>query len=115
MEHVLELTEPEDFVQIQDKLFRRLAKSIASPHRQVAGRALFFWNNERFRSLVKHNIQTILPIMFASMYESSEYHWNRYGITSNYTPFLVTYSIQCCAKRNLRCYGFFYKNKPATL
>ena len=77
-EDVLEVMNAAGFAQVQEKLFRQLAKSIASPHLQVATRALYFWNNERFCSLVKANVESLLPIMFESMYEGSQYHWNRY-------------------------------------
>ena len=45
---------------------------------QVAERALYFWNNEYFCNLVSDNVETILPIMFAPLYENSKGHWNRY-------------------------------------
>lgn len=75
---ILKVTNAAEFAQMQGILFRQLAKSIASPHQEVAKRALCFWSNESFCNLVKDNITTVLPIMFASMYESSECHWNRY-------------------------------------
>lgn len=46
---------------------------------QVAERALYFWNNEYFCNLVSDNVEVILPIMFAPLYENSKGHWNRYG------------------------------------
>lgn len=45
---------------------------------KVAERALYFWNNEYFCNLVSDNVETILPIMFAPLYENSKGHWNRY-------------------------------------
>ena len=45
---------------------------------QVAERALYFWNNEYFCNLVSDNVDVILPIMFAPLYENSKGHWNRY-------------------------------------
>ena len=44
---------------------------------QVAERALYFWNNEYFCNLVSDNVDVILPIMFAPLYENSKGHWNR--------------------------------------
>ena len=44
---------------------------------QVAERALYFWNNEYFCNLVSDNVEVILPIMFAPLYENSKGHWNR--------------------------------------
>ena len=46
-------------------------------HYQVAERALYFWNNEYFCNLVSDNVEVILPIMFAPLYENSKGHWNR--------------------------------------
>ena len=48
--------------------------------KQVAERALYFWNNEYFCNLVSDNVETILPIMFAPLYENSKGHWNRYDL-----------------------------------
>lgn len=47
---------------------------------QVAERALYFWNNEYFCNLVSDNVDVILPIMFAPLYENSKGHWNRYHL-----------------------------------
>jgi len=43
----------------------------------VAERALYFWNNEYFCNLISDNVEVILPIMFAPLYENSKGHWNR--------------------------------------
>lgn len=43
---------------------------------QVAERALYFWNNEYILSLVSENVSEILPIMFASLYQTKQ-HWNK--------------------------------------
>lgn len=79
---ILEVMNADGFIQVQGSLFRQLASSIASPNLQVARRVLRFWYNERFRDLVKANIGSILPIMFKSIYESSDCHWDRYDFLS---------------------------------
>lgn len=43
---------------------------------QVAERALYFWNNEYIVSLISDNANTVVPIMFPSLYRSKE-HWNK--------------------------------------
>ena len=43
----------------------------------MAERALYFWNNEYFCNLISDNVEVILPIMFAPLYENSKGHWNR--------------------------------------
>ncbi|KAJ5318067.1 hypothetical protein N7508_002575 [Penicillium antarcticum] len=77
VEDIFEVMDPGEFAKVQEPLFHQLAKSVASPHFQVAERALYFWNNEYFCNLVSDNVETILPIMFAPLYENSKGHWNR--------------------------------------
>jgi serine/threonine-protein phosphatase 2A regulatory subunit B' len=78
VEDIFEVMDPAEFAKVQEPLFNQLAKSVASPHFQVAERALYFWNNEYFCNLVSDNVEVILPIMFAPLYENSKGHWNRY-------------------------------------
>ena len=98
VEDIFEVMDPAEFAKVQEPLFNQLSKSVASPHfqvrqlftfdfiatdtMQVAERALYFWNNEYFCNLVSDNVDVILPIMFAPLYENSKGHWNR--------------SVQCC-------------------
>lgn len=77
VEDIFEVMDPAEFAKVQQPLFYQLAKSVASPHFQVAERALYFWNNEYFCNLVSDNVEIILPIMFAPLYENSKGHWNR--------------------------------------
>ncbi|CAG8952955.1 hypothetical protein HYFRA_00007671 [Hymenoscyphus fraxineus] len=77
VEDIFEVMDPAEFAKVQEPLFHQLAKSVASPHFQVAERALYFWNNEYFCNLVSDNVEIILPIMFAPLYENSKGHWNR--------------------------------------
>ncbi|KAB2576694.1 Serine/threonine-protein phosphatase 2A 56 kDa regulatory subunit delta isoform [Lasiodiplodia hormozganensis] len=77
VEDIFEVMDPAEFAKVQEPLFSQLAKSVASPHFQVAERALYFWNNEYFCNLVSDNVEVILPIMFAPLYENSKGHWNR--------------------------------------
>lgn len=79
VEDIFEVMDPAEFAKVQEPLFHQLAKSVASPHFQVAERALYFWNNEYFCNLVSDNVEVILPIMFAPLYENSKGHWNRYA------------------------------------
>lgn len=77
IEDIFEVMEPSEFVKIQVPLFQQLSKSISSQHFQVAERALYFWNNEYFSTLVSENVNVILPIMFAALHENAKAHWNR--------------------------------------
>ncbi|PTU21132.1 hypothetical protein P175DRAFT_0437837 [Aspergillus ochraceoroseus IBT 24754] len=77
VEDIFEVMDPAEFAKVQEPLFQQLAKSVASPHFQVAERALYFWNNEYFCTLVSDNVEIILPIMFPPLFENSKGHWNR--------------------------------------
>ncbi|KAG7008244.1 hypothetical protein G7Y79_00006g018640 [Physcia stellaris] len=77
VEDIFEVMDPAEFAKVQEPIFHQLAKSVASPHFQVAERALYFWNNEYFCNLISDNVEVILPIMFAPLYENSKGHWNR--------------------------------------
>ncbi|XP_020650261.1 serine/threonine-protein phosphatase 2A 56 kDa regulatory subunit alpha isoform [Pogona vitticeps] len=76
IEEILDVIEPTQFKKIQEPLFKQLAKCVSSSHFQVAERALYFWNNEYILGLIEENIDTILPIMFGSLYKISKEHWN---------------------------------------
>jgi len=76
LEELLELTQPEEFQVILVPLFRQLAKSIGSPHFQVAERALFLWHNEYISGLIADHRAAILPIIFPVLHQNSQSHWN---------------------------------------
>lgn len=77
VEEILDIMEPQQFALIKSELFQQLAKCVASPHFQVAERALYFWNNEYILSLIEEHSAAILPIMFSSLYQISKEHWNQ--------------------------------------
>ncbi|CAB4001402.1 serine threonine- phosphatase 2A 56 kDa regulatory subunit epsilon isoform [Paramuricea clavata] len=77
IEEILDVIEPQQFVKIQAPLFKQIARCVSSPHFQVAERALYFWNNEYIMSLIEENSNSVLPIMFNSLYRISKDHWNQ--------------------------------------
>ncbi|XP_032819907.1 serine/threonine-protein phosphatase 2A 56 kDa regulatory subunit alpha isoform-like isoform X1 [Petromyzon marinus] len=77
VEEVLDVIEPTQFVKIQEPLFKQISRCVASPHFQVAERALYYWNNEYILSLIEENSNVILPIMFGNLYKMSKEHWNQ--------------------------------------
>lgn len=85
LEEILDVIDPIEFAKIREPLFKQLSRSVASPHFQVAERALYYWNNEYIVSLIGENVGVILPIMFASLYKNSKAHWNRtiHGLVFN--------------------------------
>ncbi|XP_034941327.1 serine/threonine-protein phosphatase 2A 56 kDa regulatory subunit gamma isoform-like isoform X2 [Chelonus insularis] len=77
LEEILDVIEPAEFQKVMDPLFRQLAKSVSSPHFQVAERTLYYWNNEYIMSLISDNYSFILPIMYPALYKNSRNHWNK--------------------------------------
>ncbi|CAG0912222.1 unnamed protein product [Notodromas monacha] len=77
IEEILDVIEPQYFRNIQDPLFRQIARCCSSPHFQVAERALYFWNNEYILTLIEENNPVIMPIMFPALYRISKEHWNQ--------------------------------------
>ncbi|KAG1453336.1 hypothetical protein G6F56_007599 [Rhizopus delemar] len=77
LEDILNVSDSIEFQKIMVPVFQKVAHSVASTHFQVAERALFFWNNTHILSLIHQNIQTLLPILFDSLYMHSQESWNR--------------------------------------
>ena len=55
LEEILDVIEHNEFAKLIPPLFTQLARCVSSPHFQVAERALYYWNNEYFISLVQEN------------------------------------------------------------
>ncbi|KAJ8542284.1 hypothetical protein K7X08_017150 [Anisodus acutangulus] len=85
LEEVLENTQPAEFQRCLVPLFKKLGRSVNSPHFQVAERALFLWNNEHIVDLIAQNRRAILPIIFEPLERNMYGHWNQavHGLTSN--------------------------------
>ncbi|XP_037069734.1 serine/threonine-protein phosphatase 2A 56 kDa regulatory subunit delta isoform-like isoform X2 [Pollicipes pollicipes] len=77
LEEILDVMEPAEFQRVIKPLFQQIAACVASPHFQVAERALYYWNNEYIMSLMTENANVILPIMFPVLYKNSKSHWNK--------------------------------------
>ncbi|KAJ3192130.1 Serine/threonine-protein phosphatase 2A 56 kDa regulatory subunit gamma isoform, partial [Entophlyctis luteolus] len=85
IEEILDVIEPQEFIKIQIPLFQQIARCVASPHFQVAERALYYWNNDYIVNLISDNAAVILPVVFSSLYRTSKTHWNRtiHGLVYN--------------------------------
>ncbi|ORY97639.1 phosphatase 2A regulatory B subunit-domain-containing protein [Syncephalastrum racemosum] len=77
LEEILDITDAVEFRKIQGPLFQRLGQCVASPHFQVAERALYYWNNEYVVNLMGDNINDIMPVIFPPLYRYAKVHWNR--------------------------------------
>lgn len=77
VEEILDVIEPQEFIKIQEPLFRQIAKCVSSYHFQVAERALYYWNNDYVVSLISENVGVIMPIVFPALFRVSKTHWNK--------------------------------------
>ncbi len=76
LEEILEATQPDEFEEILPALARRIARCIGSQHFQVSERTLFYWHNEYISSLILENRQQVLPVLFTTLNDASQDHWN---------------------------------------
>ncbi|XP_039123835.1 serine/threonine protein phosphatase 2A 57 kDa regulatory subunit B' kappa isoform-like [Dioscorea cayenensis subsp. rotundata] len=77
LEEVLEATNMAEFQKCMIPLFRRIGYCLSSSHFQVAERALFLWNNDHIVTLVAHNRQVIMPLIFPALERNIQSHWNQ--------------------------------------
>ncbi|XP_065919717.1 serine/threonine-protein phosphatase 2A 56 kDa regulatory subunit epsilon isoform-like [Dysidea avara] len=77
VEEILDVIEPQEFIKIQEPLFRQIARCVSSYHFQVAERALYYWNNDYVVSLVSENVGVIMPVVFPALFRVSKSHWNK--------------------------------------
>ena len=79
LEEILELCRPEQLSVIQNDLYSLLGACLASPHFQVAERALYFWNSEHLcvNILAQNRATIFLPFVFAPLYKNANDHWNQ--------------------------------------
>jgi serine/threonine-protein phosphatase 2A regulatory subunit B' len=59
-----------------EKLFKRLIKSIASPHLQVSDRAMCFFENDFFLSILQHYKSKTFPMLVPIIVHLAENHWH---------------------------------------
>jgi len=85
LDEILELTPMEIVGELSTPLFTQIARSITSPHFQVAERSLFLWNNDTIASYTNENRRQILPILYPGLNKNSKHHWNQpvHTLTSN--------------------------------
>ncbi|CAM9774905.1 unnamed protein product [Phaeothamnion confervicola] len=76
LEDILELIGAEQLPRVQERLFRLLARCLASQHFQVAERTLFLWNNEHLKPLSRQHAAEALPRIFEPLHRHGRGHWN---------------------------------------
>jgi len=78
LEEILELCRGEQLNQIQDDLFQLIGACLASPHFQVAERALYYWNSEHIcvNLLSQSKASAFLPHIYGALSKHAQGHWN---------------------------------------
>lgn len=76
LEEVLEASTGPELKKMLIPLFTQVAVCVASPHFQVAERALFFWNNDAVAQFTNEHRAHILPILYPALNASTQTHWN---------------------------------------
>ncbi|CAN6205176.1 unnamed protein product [Urochloa humidicola] len=80
LEEILEVLEPMQFEKLAVPVCARIARCVSSCSSQVAERALYVWNNERFLELATSSpgvMEKILPAFVASVEGNLEGHWSK--------------------------------------
>lgn len=77
IEDLLQVVEPEQFVVIQEMLFKKLTEAIVSPAFQIVEKVFQLWHHEYILNLIAANIEVILPLVFPSLYSTAKNHWNK--------------------------------------
>ncbi len=75
LEEILELIKVDDFTQLIDPLFKQIAKSISSPHFQVAERAFYLWQNDYIHNIIMEHRNQIFPLLYPA-FLANDSHWS---------------------------------------
>lgn len=74
---VLEVCEITKLEHLVSKLFKRLIKCIAGPHLQVADRAMCFFENDYFLTILKNYKNFTFPLLVPVIASIADTHWHK--------------------------------------
>ncbi|KAJ1290640.1 hypothetical protein BS78_02G260200 [Paspalum vaginatum] len=80
LEEIIDVLQPKQFQNLAVPICSRIARCVSSCSSQVAERALYVWNNERFLELATSSpgvMEKILPAFVASVESNLETHWSK--------------------------------------
>lgn len=77
LEEIVDMMQAHEFDDIHTEFFHQLSRCIASPHFQVAERALYFWNNDHILQLMQEYSDECIPLLFPALSRNIKAHWNR--------------------------------------
>lgn len=76
LQEVLEVSDNSKLEPMIKPLFKRIVKCISGSHLQVADRAMCFFENECFLSLLKQFKEVTFPMLVPVINEMAEKHWH---------------------------------------
>lgn len=74
---VLEVSEITKLEPLINRLFKRIIKCISGPHLQVADRAMCFFENDYFLTILKTYRQIIFPLLVPVITHLADKHWHK--------------------------------------
>ena len=77
LQEVLEVCEVEKIEHLIPKLFRRIVKWIGGTHLQVADRAMCFFENDYFLTILKAYKDQTFPMLVPTIVSLAENHWHK--------------------------------------
>lgn len=77
LQEVLEVCEVEKIEHLIPKLFKRIVKCIGGTHLQVADRAMCFFENDYFLTILKTYKDQTFPMLVPTIVALAEKHWHK--------------------------------------
>lgn len=77
LQEVLEVCEVEKIEHLIPRLFRRIVRCIGGTHLQVADRAMCFFENDYFLTILKTYKEQTFPMLVPTIVDLAEHHWHK--------------------------------------
>lgn len=77
LQEVLEVCEVEKIEHLIPRLFRRIVRCIGGTHLQVADRAMCFFENDYFLTILKTYKEQTFPMLVPTIVDLAENHWHK--------------------------------------
>ncbi len=77
LQEILEAVEVEKLGPLIPKLFKRIVKCISGSHLQIADRAMCFFENDYFLSILKSYKEVTFPMLVPVIVKLADTHWHK--------------------------------------
>jgi len=77
LQEVLEVCEVEKLDHMIPRLFRRIVRCIGGTHLQVADRAMCFFENDYFLTILKAYKEKTFPMLVPTIVDLADHHWHK--------------------------------------